>query len=104
MYWESDSIITYGTCFIVYWFIVKVYLRYKTITSQNVPSKAQIRNFFILQKNYVPFSRYPNMSTIKNGQIFLYCYFNKIIKETGTTFQSPAFSQKHVRNVFHTAY
>ena len=27
--------------------INKGYLRYKTITSQNVPSKAQIKNFFI---------------------------------------------------------
>ena len=39
------------------------------------------------------------MSTIKNNQILLYCYFNKIIKEPGTSFQSPEFSQKHVRNV-----
>ena len=37
------------------------------------------------------------MSTIKNG-------LNEIIKELGTSFQSPAFSQKHVRNVFHTAH
>ena len=28
-------------------FIVKVYLHYKTITSQNVPSEAQTKNFFI---------------------------------------------------------
>ena len=27
--------------------VLKGYLRYKTITSQNVPSKAQIKNFFI---------------------------------------------------------
>ena len=27
---------------------LKGYLRYKTITSQNVPSEAQIKNFFIL--------------------------------------------------------
>ena len=27
--------------------ISKGYLRYKTITSQNVPSKTQIKNFFI---------------------------------------------------------
>ena len=27
--------------------IVKGHLRYKTITSQNVPSEAQIQNFFI---------------------------------------------------------
>ena len=39
------------------------------------------------------------MSTIKNGQILLYCYFNKIIliKGPGTSFQSPALNQKHVR-------
>ena len=43
------------------------------------------------------------MSTMKNGQILLYCHFNKIIKEPGASFQSPAFSQKHVRNVCHTA-
>ena len=40
------------------------------------------------------------MSTIKNGQILLYCHFNKIIKGPGTSFQSPTLSQKHVRNVF----
>ena len=38
------------------------------------------------------------MSTIENGQILLR-YFNKIIKEPRTSFQSPAFSQIHVRNV-----
>ena len=31
--------------------VLKGYLRYKTITSQNVPSEAQIENFFIWQKN-----------------------------------------------------
>ena len=44
------------------------------------------------------------MSTIKNGQSSLYCYFNKIITGPGTNFQSPALSQKHVRNICHTAY
>ena len=45
------------------------------------------------------------MSTIKNSQISLYCHFNEIIvKESGTRFQSPALSQKHVRNVFHMAH
>ena len=44
------------------------------------------------------------MSTIKNGQILLYFCFNKIIKGSGTSFQSPALSQKHVRNVFLTAH
>ena len=42
------------------------------------------------------------MSTIKNGPILLYCHFDKIIKWPGTSFQSPALSQKHVRNVCHT--
>ena len=27
--------------------ILKVYLHYKAITSQNVPSEAQVKNFFI---------------------------------------------------------
>ena len=37
-----------------------------------------------------------------NGQISLYCH--KIIKGPGTSFQSPALNQKHVRNVYHTAH
>ena len=44
------------------------------------------------------------MLTIKNCQFSLYCHFNKIIKEPGISFQSPVLSQKHVRNVSHTAY
>ena len=44
------------------------------------------------------------MSTIKNGQILLYCHFDKTLKEPGTSFQSPGFNQKHVRNIFHTAH
>ena len=43
------------------------------------------------------------MSTIKNGQISLYCHFNKIIKEPGTIL-FPVFRQKYVRNVCHTAH
>ena len=44
------------------------------------------------------------MSTIKNGQILLYCHFNKIITGPGTNFQSPALNEKHVRNVLHTTH
>ena len=44
------------------------------------------------------------MSTIKNGHIWLYYHFKKIIKGSGTSFQSPALSQKHVRNICHTAH
>ena len=44
------------------------------------------------------------MPTIKNGQILLYCHFNKIMKGSGTSFQSPAFSQKHAGTIFHTAH
>ena len=35
------------------------------------------------------------MSTIKVGQILLYCHFNKIMKGPGTSFQSPPLNQKH---------
>ena len=34
----------------------------------------------------------------------LFCHFNEIIKGPGTSFQSPAFSQKHVRNNYDTAH
>ena len=44
------------------------------------------------------------MFTIKNDQILLYCHFNKIVKGPGTSFQSPVLSQKHVRNICHTAH
>ena len=44
------------------------------------------------------------MLTMKNGQISLYCCFDKIIKGPGTNIQSSVLSQKHVRNVFHTAH
>ena len=43
------------------------------------------------------------MSTIINGRSSLYCHFNKIMKETGISFQSAALSQKHVKNVCHKA-
>ena len=42
------------------------------------------------------------MSAIENGQMLLYYHFKKIIKGPGTSFQSPALSQKHIRNVGHT--
>ena len=41
---------------------------------------------------------------MKNGQISLYCHFNKIIKGPGTSFQSPALNLRHIRNVCHTAH
>ena len=34
---------------------------------------------------------------MKNGQILLYCRFNKFMKGPGTIFPSPALSQKDVR-------
>ena len=44
------------------------------------------------------------MPTIKNGQILLYCHFSNIMKGPGTSFQSPALSQKHVGKIFHTVH
>ena len=43
------------------------------------------------------------MTTIKSGQISLYCHFNKIIKGSGTSFQSPVSTQKHII-VCHTTH
>ena len=41
------------------------------------------------------------MLTFKNGQISLYCHFNKIIKGSGTSLQSPELRQNNVRDVCH---
>ena len=43
------------------------------------------------------------ISAIKNGQIPLYHYFNKIIKGPRTSFQSAVFGRKHARNVCHNS-
>ena len=50
--------------------IVKGYLRYKTVTSQNVLSEAQVKNFFISKKNYVLLSRYSNFCIFKHPMIY----------------------------------
>ena len=46
---------------------------YKTITSQNVPSEAQINNFFILKKIYVAFSRYSSFCIFNHPIIYQIC-------------------------------
>ena len=53
--------------------ILKVYLRYKAITSQNVPSEAQVKNFFISQQSYVPFSRYSSVCVFYHPMIYQIC-------------------------------
>ena len=49
---------------------IKGYVRYKTITSQNVPSKVQIKNFFISWKNYVPLSRFSSFCIFNHSMIY----------------------------------
>ena len=52
---------------------VKGYLRYKTITSQNVSSEAKIKHFFISQKNYVLSSRYSSFCIFNHPMIYQIC-------------------------------
>ena len=70
------------------------------ITSQNMSSEPQVKKFFIRRKVMLRSQENGKMSTIKMAKT----HFNKIIKGFGKSFQSPALSQKHVRNVCHTAY
>ena len=58
-FWQDESLIRY--------------LRYKTITSQNVSFKVQI--CFISQKSYVSFSRYSS-----------FCIFNQLMRPTWKKF------------------
>ena len=59
------------------YFIMKVtikgYLRYNTITSQNMSSEAQIKNYFYFVENYVPFSKYSSFSIFNHPIIFKIC-------------------------------
>ena len=52
---------------------LKSYLRYKTTTFQNVSSEAQIKNFFISKKNYVPFLRYSSFYIFNHPMIYRIC-------------------------------
>ena len=54
--------------FVSSWREFKDYVHYKSIISQNVIFEAHVKNFFILWKSYVPFSRYPS-----------FCIFNDLI-------------------------
>ena len=57
-----------------YWYwLLKGYLYYKTITSQNVLSEAQFKNFFILRKCYAPFSRYSSFCIFNHWMIYQAC-------------------------------
>ena len=49
------------------------YLLYKMIASQNVSSEAQVKNFFISQKNYVLFSRYSSFCIFNHSMILHTC-------------------------------
>ena len=53
--------------------MLKGYLRHKTITSQNVSYEAQVKNFYILQKSYVPFSRCSSFSIFYHPMIYQIC-------------------------------
>ena len=49
--------------------LFKGHLYYKTMTSQNVLSEAQVKNFFILKNSYVPFSRYSSFCIVNYPMI-----------------------------------
>ena len=53
-------------------------------TSQNVPYEAQVKNYLISQKIYVPFSRYSSFCTFQHPIIYQVCdVMMSILKETG---------------------
>ena len=63
-----------------YWYwLLKGYLHYKTITSQNVLSEAQVKNIFILWKYYALFSRYSSFCIFNHRMIYQICDVISII-------------------------
>ena len=53
--------------------IFKDYLCHKLITSQNVSSEAQVKNFFMLQKSYVSFLRCSSFCIFNHPMIYQIC-------------------------------
>ena len=52
------------------WNGIKGYLRYKTIPAQNVSFEAQVKKMLILQKSYVPFSRFSTFCIFNHSMIY----------------------------------
>ena len=49
------------------------HLHCQTITSQNVPSEAQVKNFSVSYKSNVPFLRYSNFCIFNHPMIYQIC-------------------------------
>ena len=85
--WNSDLAITFFPPFFVSsWREFKDYVHYKTIISQNELFEAQVENFFILWKSYVPLSRYStfvtNFFTFNHLMIYQNC---EVMMSIGTS-------------------
>ena len=74
-----------------------------TCSNYSITNHVKIPVFHFMEKVNKGQLKMVNVN-FKNGEIWLYCHFNIIIKGLVTNFQSPALSQRHVRNVCHTAY
>ena len=59
--------------------LFKACLHYKRITSENVSSEAQVKNVFISEKSYVPFSRYESIFVFNHPMIYQICDVMSII-------------------------
>ena len=55
--------------------ILKGYHRHKTITSQNAPSEAQVKDFFVSYKYYISFSRYSSFCIFNRPMIYEICEY-----------------------------
>ena len=53
--------------------LIKGYLHYKMVTSQNVLFESQVKNFFVSWKRYVPFSRYLSSCIFNHLMIYQIC-------------------------------
>ena len=62
-----------------YNFSSKGYLCYKTITSENVSSDAQVKNVFILQKLYFAFPKYSSFCIFNHPMVYQFCDIMMII-------------------------
>ena len=69
--WSGHKV--FPPLFVSSWRKFKDYVHYKTIISQNELFEAQVKNFFISWKGYVPFSRYSSFCIFNHLMIYQIC-------------------------------
>ena len=94
----------------IFWTIWRTGAKFQVLFNLGISSNNLVTNYVKIPQRFIFLESWKidikklYIVTIKNCQISLYCNFNEIIKEPGTSFQSSVLSQNYLSNVCITAY